>query len=339
MGIGRVLRRLVNDERPASVWTLALLLLGGGVRCLIGPGLHAVDRGAVVVAAVGAVSVLLAASVYLAGERLPRFAVPTLLIVTVTITSILVASSRDRADVVLNAFAYPWTALYAAHFLSRRSAYMNIAVVALGFWAGITVSGLPHEVGPWVVVVATVAAVTAVTTSLVGALRRQSETDPLTRIANRAGFQRVAVQVLASAARRDQPVSLVLCDIDGLKQINDAGGHAAGDALLTGIVDGWLGVLRGTDVLARLGGDEFVVLLPDTSTEGAQQSVDRLRGSTDRAFSAGVATWTPGDSLESLIADADAAMYACKPRANPVEARIPAPRRPTPAVVPAPNLP
>jgi diguanylate cyclase (GGDEF)-like protein len=172
-----------------------------------------------------------------------------------------------------------------------------------------------------------VVAVTAVTAHLTDAMRQQSETDPLTGVVNRAGFRRQAEHVIAAAARRNQPVALVLCDIDGLKQVNDARGHAAGDALIIGIVNGWRDALRGNDVLARLGGDEFAVLLPDTTEEGATALVERLRAATDNAFSAGVATWSPGTSLEALIAEADATMYAAKPQRNRIVASIPAPRR------------
>lgn len=339
MSIGRVLRALSVRQRPSSAWTLALLLLGSSVRCFAGPGTHvAAGKPAVVVTAVGAAAVLLAAFVYVVGARCPRVAIPYLLAAATSVTSVLVAFSANRADVVMCAFAYPWASLYAAHFLSRRATYVNVGLSSGGFAAAIAATGLPDLVGAWVLVTATVIAVTSVTTSLVSAMRRQSETDPLTRVANRAGFQRLGDQVLASAARRGQPVSVVLCDIDGLKQINDAGGHAAGDEVLTGVVREWLGVLRSNDVLARLGGDEFAVLLPDTDAAGARASVDRLRASTRNAFSAGVAEWKPGTSLGVLLADADAAMYACKPSAARTYAAVPAPRQPILELRPAHTL-
>jgi diguanylate cyclase (GGDEF)-like protein len=329
MNIGRVFRALSIRPRPASAWALALLLLGGGVRCLVGPGSHvAAGTATDLVTVGGVVSVLLAGFVYAAGERCPRVAIPALLAATTAVTSVLVATSTNRADVALSALAYPWASLYAAHFLSRRAAYVNIGLIVGGFGAGILASGLPGLVGAWILVTATVTAVTAVTASLVTALRTQSETDPLTRVANRAGFQRLADQLLASAARRGEPVALVLCDIDGLKQVNDAGGHAAGDAVLTGVVREWLVVLRSNDVIARLGGDEFAVLLPDTDIDGAHASVDRLRAATSKAFSAGIAMWAPGTSLDRLLADADAAMYACKPSSGRVHVAVPSPRRP-----------
>lgn len=336
MSIGRVLRSLLVGQRPSSLWTLCLLLLGAGVRCMVEPDAQLV-RGPATTAmlGVGGFCILLAAAIYLVGLRWQRVTVPLLLTFITAVTSLLVAITDDRADVVLSAFAFPWVCLYAAHFLSRRLAYLNVGLIAVGCAGGIVATGLPHLFGAWLLVTLTSTAVTLVTAALVDALRRQSETDPLTLVANRAGFQRLADQILATAARRGEPVSLVVCDVDGLKQINDAGGHAAGDAVLTGVVAEWLSVLRANDVIARLGGDEFAVLMPDTSAEGARASVDRMRDATVNRFSAGVATWAPGMTLENLIADADAAMYACKPRAPRIGAQVPAPRQPMSALSPS----
>jgi diguanylate cyclase (GGDEF)-like protein len=338
VSIGRALKSLLVRQRPSSVWALCLLLLGAGVRGLVEPGADLAGSTApTAVMAVGAACIALAAVLYLVGLPRPRLTIPVVLAFITAVTSLLVASADDRADVALSAFAYPWASLYAAHFLSRRTAYVNVGLIAAGSSSGIVASGLPHLLGAWILVTGTSTAVTLVTAALVDALRRQSETDPLTNVANRAGFQRLADQMLAAAARRGEPVSIVVCDVDGLKQINDAGGHAAGDAVLTGVVREWQAVLRSNDVIARLGGDEFAVLMPDTSAEGAQASVDRLRGATANRFSAGVATWAPGTTLEALIADADAAMYACKPHRTPLDAKVPAPRQPL-RLQPAPTL-
>jgi diguanylate cyclase (GGDEF)-like protein len=327
MLIRHALDLLRPRRRPSSAWALALLLAGAGTRCFIGTGVYiSVREDAVVALSAGVLCLLLAGLVYVVG----RMSVTTVLVVLAlitSVTSVLVAMASNRADVALSALPYPWTSLYAAHFLSRRSAYAVAAFNSLGFAVGIAASGQHDLVGAWLVITATVLLVTVVTQSLVLAMRRQSETDPLTLVVNRAGFRRQADQLLASAARRGQPLALVICDIDGLKQINDSKGHAAGDTLLTDIVSGWRGVLRGNDVLARIGGDEFAVMLPDTSAAGAQLAVERLRASTDNGFSAGVAIWTPDASLDALLAQADAAMYASKPQRDRFVSTIPMPRR------------
>ena len=319
-------------RRPSSAWALALLLAGAGARCAIETGVFMADHNEVVVALVlGGVCLLLAALVYLVGKVSCPAVLAVLALIT-SVTSVLVAMADNRADVALSALPYPWTSLYAAHFLTRKQAYVIAAFNSVGFAAGIAASGQHHLVGAWVLVTATVIAVTAVTGSLVSAMRLQSETDPLTRVANRTGFRRQADLALATAARNGQPLALVVCDIDGMKVVNDRQGHAAGDDLLVRIVKGWRGVLRGNDVLARIGGDEFAILLPDTSGEGAHTAVQRLRASTSQEFSAGIATWGPGVTLDALLAEADAAMYACKPQRNRVATSIPQPRRTAPSV-------
>lgn len=323
-------------RRPAAAWAMSLLLLGGAGRCLLGTGTRA-DTGleSALVVSAGTGCLVLAAAVYVFGNRLPRRVILLLLGFVIVVVSLLVAASSNRADVALSALAYPWSALYAAHILSRRSAYLIATLASTGFAVAIVVSGVPNLLGAWLLVTLTLLAVTAVTTQLVGALRRQSETDPLTGVANRAGFQRLADHTLAAAVRRGRSVALVVCDVDGLKQVNDQGGHAAGDALLTGLVSGWQSVLRGGDVLARLGGDEFVVLMPETDAADAATVIARLRDATDVPFSAGVATWAEGATVEGLLADADRAMYAYKWR----DVGVPAQRaRNSLGVKPAPTL-
>jgi diguanylate cyclase (GGDEF)-like protein len=300
-------------RRTTVVWGLALLLLGAGVRA-----------GAIAAVRVSAASYrplyvalalacfALAAAVWVAGAGLPARLRYLLLVVTSVVTTVLVATAPRSSEVVLTAFAYPWAAVYAAHVLPRRVAFTFAGIASASFAIGISVVGWAGLVGAWVMVTMTVLLATAVTSAVVCALRNQSETDALTGVANRAGFHRLSALTLASADRRWSPVALVLCDLDGLKQVNDSGGHAAGDALLVDVVVSWSRVLRRGDVLARIGGDEFAVLLPDTDLEGAEHVVERLYAATKTPFSAGAATRLPGESLSELLMRADAAMYARK---------------------------
>ena len=316
-GDRRAVRTSVSAARRArrstSVWTMALLFIGGAVRCAVGAFVRT-GPGAPshLVEIVGVACLVVAFAVYVAGDWVVARTTPGLLTAVIALTTLSVATSPTRGDVMLNAFAYPWAGLYASHFLSRRAAYAFGILTSVGCAIGIAISGLPALLGAWVMVSATMAVVTVVTSSLVAALRSQSETDVLTGVANRAGFNRLAGLTLAAAARRCQPAALILCDVDGLKQVNDAQGHAAGDALLAGVAAAWAPLLRGSDVLGRIGGDEFALLMPDTGRAGAEAAVGRLQQATASAFSAGVAVWAIGDSIEDLLARADAAMYAHK---------------------------
>ena len=114
---------------------------------------------------------------------------------------------------------------------------------------------------------------------LVCELRRLGSVDPLTGLANRRAFFE-ALERERRRAQRDQiPLSLVVIDVDHFKVVNDSWGHAAGDAALTGVAQVLTRSCRATDVVARIGGEEFALILPSTTTEGAQGVAEKLRAS------------------------------------------------------------
>jgi two-component system cell cycle response regulator len=155
-----------------------------------------------------------------------------------------------------------------------------------------------------------------------------ANTDPLTGVATRRALEEYLRTELQVARERDQPLSVVLLDLDNFKEINDTFGHLAGDAVLKSLGD-WLrseSSLRTHDRPARYGGDEFVVVLPGTGPAGALRFAERARidfaqipfvfgGRAVRAsLSAGVASWPdfPAETVDELIAEADAALYQAK---------------------------
>jgi diguanylate cyclase (GGDEF)-like protein/PAS domain S-box-containing protein len=148
-------------------------------------------------------------------------------------------------------------------------------------------------------------------------LRDLARTDPLTGLANRRLWdERLAVE-LARAARYERPLCVAAIDLDRFKPYNDSFGHQAGDTLLRDATTAWRGVLRGADLLSRLGGDEFALLLPDCDLDCARGIVSRLQGMTPGGAegvgcSAGLARWDAGESAQSILARADAALYAAK---------------------------
>ncbi|TFV51889.1 GGDEF domain-containing protein [Blastococcus sp. TF02A_35] len=145
-----------------------------------------------------------------------------------------------------------------------------------------------------------------------------ASTDPLTGIPNRRLFlDRVSGAVEAAAWGHQAVVLLV--DLDGFKAVNDADGHAAGDALLTAVGVALGGAVRETDTVARLGGDEFGVLADVTAGFSATLLAERLREAVAVAgarygvtASVGVAEIDPGDDVEDLMHRADVAMYQAK---------------------------
>lgn len=149
-----------------------------------------------------------------------------------------------------------------------------------------------------------------------------ARTDALTGLYNRRAFGERADALQLQAQRDRQPSSILLIDVDGFKQINDGRGHAAGDAALRHLASALRQGLRASDVAARLGGDEFAVLLPATDADGARAVAETLQGQLVRdalkqgdggipiSLSIGIATGT--GSIESLLIEADLAMYAAK---------------------------
>ena len=154
-------------------------------------------------------------------------------------------------------------------------------------------------------------------------LRQASQTDPLTQLLNRTGFDEGARQRLAAAA--GQPVALLYLDLDRFKPVNDQYGHPTGDALLKAVALRMRHALRPTDLVARLGGDEFAVLLPQLQVPGDAATVSaKLLAAVSAPYhigelemsigvSIGYAVATRGGmSLDSLVAEADARLYDAK---------------------------
>jgi diguanylate cyclase (GGDEF)-like protein len=156
-------------------------------------------------------------------------------------------------------------------------------------------------------------------------LEELAVTDPLTMLYNRRHFEAALFQEIERCKRYGGGFSVVLLDLDRFKPINDALGHAAGDAVLRQVGAVMAAHLRKNDLPARIGGDEFVALLPATDRRGAQLLVNKLRGLLAHApalweektieigFSAGTAVYPEdGEVPETLIRAADLRMYEDK---------------------------
>ena len=106
---------------------------------------------------------------------------------------------------------------------------------------------------------------------------RQARTDGLTGVANRRCFEEVAAREVARAQRYQQPLSIILFDIDLFKQVNDLHGHAAGDAVIRTAASVVREAIREVDFVARVGGEEFAILLPGIHQAQAVTTAERLR--------------------------------------------------------------
>jgi two-component system cell cycle response regulator len=155
--------------------------------------------------------------------------------------------------------------------------------------------------------------------------QRLAATDGLTGLMNRRAFTSAMNAELSRCARHGYPLAFALLDVDHFKRVNDAHGHAAGDRVLSSMGELLSRHLRAPDLAGRWGGEEFVVAFTSTNPDGARIAAERLRQVIEAAVivgdggeripvtaSIGVANWTTGEVLESLVSRADQAMYASK---------------------------
>lgn len=152
-------------------------------------------------------------------------------------------------------------------------------------------------------------------------LQGQATTDALTGLSNRRHFEAALDDQLALSVRFEEPLSLLLLDVDQFKTINDRFGHRCGDLVLVELARLLRASLRKPDLLARWGGDEFIVMLPHTDGEvaleqarqiGAAVAVHVFPAVPAVTVSIGVAEWRSGESLEQWFARADSVLYVAK---------------------------
>ncbi|MCG2583592.1 diguanylate cyclase [Massilia sp. TS11] len=152
---------------------------------------------------------------------------------------------------------------------------------------------------------------------------RMANVDVLTGAATRRAALEALDGELARARRHGRPFSLLMLDIDHFKHINDAHGHATGDRVLAHAVAGIQSTLRTIDVVGRIGGEEFLILLPESELASASAVAERIRSRLAHGGrAAGLPEYTasigcaclqgPDDSIASLMARADRALYAAK---------------------------
>ena len=157
-------------------------------------------------------------------------------------------------------------------------------------------------------------------------LEELATTDELTGLANRRRFMEVLEAEFQRSRRYGGRLALAMVDVDRFKSFNDAHGHAFGDRVLVEVAKRLAAEARQTDVVARLGGDEFAILMPETSADEAVQAAERIRKAVSKdpisdgkrsalaMVSVGIGTVQNGKAgtPESLLKQADDAMYAAK---------------------------
>ena len=158
-------------------------------------------------------------------------------------------------------------------------------------------------------------------------VRSESLTDPLTSLSNRKSFDLSLAHAIVTAKQRNEPLSLIMADVDHFKQFNDKFGHLTGDQVLRLVAVAMKHNVKGQDIVARYGGEEFVIALPDTTLRSAAAVADQIRravmakelmkrSSGERlgrvTISVGIAQLHGSETAQSLIERADACLYAAK---------------------------
>lgn len=259
-----------------------------------------------------------AALLLLAGHRFPAWMFHVLLGFGTLVVSVGIYFGEGGTATAAGASFYVWVALYAFHFFDWAQAAAHLVLVALAY-AGVLwlIDGVGREATQqWLLLVGTAVVAGLVVGSLARQVRALARVDDLTGLINRRGWEETLVRELARARREHYPLCVALVDLDHFKELNDQGGHAAGDRFLEELARRWTSQVRDMDVLGRYGGDEFAVILPRCTLGQADEVVWRMRGAMDdgHSFSAGLAMTNGDDSPDGILARADAALYEAKRR-------------------------
>jgi diguanylate cyclase (GGDEF)-like protein len=180
-------------------------------------------------------------------------------------------------------------------------------------------------VRPTLEVLASHVAVSLANARMLKRLEEMATTDGLTGLLNKRTLTELAVQKIKSAERFGKPLSVLVCDIDHFKRVNDTYGHDVGDVVIKGLGDVLRRVKRDTDAVGRFGGEEFVVVCEETDEQGAALLAERIRqelcafafktelGMLSVTCSVGVASFpAAGRTWEAMFKATDEALYASK---------------------------
>ncbi len=282
-----------------------------------------------VVLAISACALLIALGLALTRRRgIRRQGVCALLVVATLLTAAAIWATGGPPNAT--SALYMWICLYAAYVLPERW--------AIGFALGCAASYLlvtalaPPEFPPVAHLTTSIASLVGATlivskldTRLVVAmagLELAARTDPLTGLANRRRFSEELERELVRSRRDGRPLTVIVCDLDHFKDVNDTYGHIAGDRVLRLVGDVLSQHSRAIDLPARVGGEEFAIILPDTGIEAGAAAAERLRLEIERrsaragpriTVSLGVAcTQQVGLARDALYRAADRALYAAK---------------------------
>lgn len=148
-----------------------------------------------------------------------------------------------------------------------------------------------------------------------------AEHDPLTGVLNRNGLNRYLPIIRRRARRNGDPLTLTIVDFDDFKEVNDTGGHAAGDEALCTVAHSWVEALGKNDLVVRIGGDEFLLVMHMTTEEAAVRN-EEMRMASCYSWTWGFAEIRPEDTLDQVLVRADDDLYRWKRKFSSHEAGL-----------------
>ncbi len=319
---------LISEDRGLIARAFGTLYVtGSGTGFLILALGEPLEHGREVVAGLAGVALLLGLVCFVGYSRLPRWFFSAMLTLGSLMITGAALTATDGAEPVYG-FFYIWVVIMAFLFFPIRAAAGQAIFAAIAYGAVLLTSDAPYATSILLSATATI----GTTGLLIGFVRSHTErmatglasaahTDPITGLMNRRGFDERFRREVEHARRTHRPLSLVICDLDRFKAVNDELGHEEGDLALRRTAVAIVEATRAADVVARLGGEEFAVLLPDTDGRGSFSVAERIRDSVRVEFdgfpvrlttSCGVASLAVGADHDVLYRNADAALYSAK---------------------------
>jgi len=297
----------------ASVWTLSCILFARGASAV-----------AVVFAPIGGITVgrdrlwlgLIAIAVSLAmlsrRWHVPDWFLQFAVLMHVASVCWYMATASSALAAEANLFALVGVAAYVGAWFTRIQAMLHLAAASLGVIVALGVQGSATDlVTVWVTALVTCYALAACLHIVMQHQAQMASVDLLTGVLSRVGLATI-IDSPSTSSRLQQPLCLAVLDLDGFKAVNDAEGHEAGDRLLRLVGEHLREGTRQSDVVARLGGDEFLVILGGTRVTHAEEIIARLVEALPIGASYGIAEWPAGAAFDTVVHEADSAMYEQK---------------------------
>ncbi|WP_460624259.1 putative bifunctional diguanylate cyclase/phosphodiesterase [Kineococcus endophyticus] len=300
--------------RLMAYTTGAFYVAGGTAAILVTSGSwSAPDWRSAAILALAAIAVAVGSVLLLWGRNLPRGAFDLVVAQGAAFVAAAVVLCRDDVTALGVAGVFVFCAVDNLYFFARRAALVHTA------WLLTAVAGSLLWRGVEPGVVGAVMTVQVAVVAVIGRLVQRAAhgtRDSLTDLLNRRGLDERLEESVATAHRTGAPLSLALVDLDHFKQVNDQGGHTAGDELLADLAErlsSRLHTLAPAAALARHGGDEFAVVLPGADLARAEELAQALRAeAAPTGLSVGVAQLRAAEDPGTLLRRTDTALYEAK---------------------------